>query len=138
MDVAQQEPTNVNPIPTTSKQTVNEQIYASLATSPSILYNEDEIQPEVAQKETSVSPAMILTTSYATTERSTIQEAHTVRSFANPSKSNETNTDNDQTVINFPKVVSIKSPQPLQFITNKDRMLKNKQHSEILTDTPMK
>lgn len=121
-----QQPTNMTPTSTTSNQTVNEQPY----TSPSILCD-IAIQSEVVQEEDIIS-----LTPFLTSEHTAIQEAH----ITTPSKLNEVITENDQTVetISFAKVVSMISPLPDQLVSTKSRMLKNKQHSEILTSTPMK
>lgn len=120
-----QQPTNVTPTPTTSDQTANEQ-----PASPSILCD-IAIQPEAVQEEYAISLA-----SSSTSERPAIQEAH----ITTPSKSNEVMTDNNQTVatIDFATVVSMISPLPHQLVSTGSRMSKNKQHSEILTSTPMK
>ncbi|CAH1954528.1 unnamed protein product [Acanthoscelides obtectus] len=107
--------------------------------SPSILCDA-EFQPEVVQEEAAVSPAPIPTILCATPTRAAIREDHIVRSTATPSKSyfNETDTNDDETVTGFVDILKIVSPLPQQLITNKKTRLKNKQHSEIITSTPMK
>ncbi|CAH1972463.1 unnamed protein product [Acanthoscelides obtectus] len=134
-----QQPTNISPIPSTSKQTVNKPSTASPAMSPSILCDA-EFQPEVVQEEAAVSPDPIPTILCATPTRAAIREEHIVRSTATPSKSyfNETDTNDDETVTDFVDILKIVSPLPQQLITNKETRLKNKKHSEIITSTPMK
>lgn len=131
-----QHPPNISPIPTTSNQTVNEQPNASPATIPSI-FSDIGFQPEVVQEEAAKNPTPTPSTSRATPKRPAGYEAPTTRCCTTPSKSNETNTDNDQTVNDFINIINNISPMP-QLISNKDKPLRNKQHSEILTSTPMK
>lgn len=118
-----QQATNDTPIPSTLNQA--EQLFASPATSPSIFYNL-QIEPEIIQREAAVTPAPNPSTSYSTLELPAIQETHTDRSIATLSN------------IEFANAVSIISPLPQQLISEKRRPLKNKQHSEIITNTPMK
>lgn len=107
-DVGQQ-PTNISPIPSTSQQTVNEQPHAGIATSPSILCDAEIQQFQLVQEEPNVNPAPIPTISCTT-----------------------------PTQADFVNIVNIVSPLPQQLVSNKESRLKNKQHSEILTSTPMK
>ncbi|CAG9567639.1 unnamed protein product [Danaus chrysippus] len=109
---AQQQPTSVTPIPSTSNQA--EQPHASPATSPSI-FCDLQIETEIIQREAAVTPVSIPSTS-----------SHTIRPIATPPN------------IDFANVVSIVSPLPQQLISQKQKPLKNKQHSEIITSTPMK
>ncbi|CAB3236996.1 unnamed protein product [Arctia plantaginis] len=122
---AHQQPTNATPIPSTSNQAISEQPYTSPATIPSIFCGQ-QIEPEMVQREGAVTPDPIPSTSYSITERSAILDTPTVRSVATPFK------------IDFANAVSIFSPQPQQLMSQKERPLKNKQHSEIITSTPMK
>ncbi|KAJ8728916.1 hypothetical protein PYW07_006612 [Mythimna separata] len=120
---AQQQTTNVTPIPSTLNQA--EQPYASPATSPSIFCGL-QIEPEIIQREADVTPAPIPSTSYSTPELPATLETHTVRSIATSSN------------IDFANALSIVSPLPEQLFSQKQRPLKIKQHSEIITSTPMK
>lgn len=98
-------------------------------------------QKQLIQQPALVSPCLISSQSYAMPKEPTIQEPVTIT----PSSSNhnrqpsETNIDKDQTVTtDFACAVSTVSPLPQPHISNKNKILKNKQHSEILTSTPMK
>ncbi|CAG9574808.1 unnamed protein product [Danaus chrysippus] len=91
-----------------------EQPHASPATSPSI-FCDLQIETEIIQREAAVTPVSIPSTS-----------SHTIRPIATPPN------------IDFANVVSIVSPLPQQLISQKQKPLKNKQHSEIITSTPMK
>lgn len=139
-----EQPTNANTIPSKSNDisqlpAIEQTNTSSPPTSPSI-FCDTEIQP-VIQEVSIASPS----TSSVAPSQPVIQETLTGRPDINLSSSNnergqcETNTnDNDQTVTDFAAVVSIVSPVPQPHISNKNRVLRNKQHSEILTSTPMK
>lgn len=120
---AQQQPTNVLHIPSTSHHAG--QPYASPATSPSS-FCDLQFEPEIIQREAAVTPVPIPSTSYSTPELPAIPETNTATSITTPSN------------IDFAHAVSIVSPLPQQLISQKQRPLKNKQHSEIITSTPMK
>ncbi|CAG9568689.1 unnamed protein product [Danaus chrysippus] len=92
---AQQQPTSVTPIPSTSNQA--EQPHASPATSPSI-FCDLQIETEIIQREAAVTPVSIPSTS-----------SHTIRPIATPPN------------IDFANVVSIVSPLPQQLISQKNK-----------------
>lgn len=102
-DEPKQQPTNINPLQSTSNDTQQQPVIeqpdtVSPATSPSI-FCDIGIQP-VIQEEATVSSAPIPTTSYATPNQPAIHEPLTVRSATAPSTSSdnqrqcETSTDN--------------------------------------------